>query len=82
MSNINLYDEVFILRNNIDIIFDDIPEKGIVMNLFETEDNYYGKQRKATVLCPYRTVVKSVEYLKKTGKSYPELANIFEQLSQ
>lgn len=80
MTEIKRWDEV-IIQNNINIIFDDKPEKAIVMNLYEIEDNYEGKQRRATVLCVNKSTKScSVKKLEKTGKSYPEFANIFKQL--
>jgi hypothetical protein len=82
MTEIKQWDEV-IIQNNINIIFDDKPEKGIVMDLYEIEDNYEGKQRRATVLRTDKKLVSyRVEKLEKTGKSYPEFANIFKQLEE
>lgn len=80
-NEIELWDEVIIPNEG--IIFDDIERKGTVILLFYTNDNIDGIVKRAKVLYSDKNLVtERAEKLKKTGKSFPELANIFKQLSQ
>jgi hypothetical protein len=79
MTEIELWDEVIIPNEG--IIFDDIERKGIVIQLFYTNDIIDGVVKNAKVLYADKSLVtEKVEHLEKTGKSYPEFANIFKQL--
>lgn len=80
-NEIELWDEVIIPNEG--IIFDDIKRKGIVIQLFYTNDNIDGIVKRAKVLYANKSLVtEKVENLEKTGKSYPELANILDQLNK
>jgi hypothetical protein len=80
-NEIGLWDEVIIPNEG--IIFDDIERKGIVIQLFYTNDIIDGIVKNAKVLyADKHLVTERVEKLEKTGKSYPGLANIFEQLNK
>ncbi len=80
-NEIELWDEVIIPNEG--IIFDDIERKGIVIQLFYTNDNIDGIVKRAKVLYANKSLVtERAGKLEKTGKSYPELANILEQLNK